>query len=113
MMQYLVAIHHPVDYQPDIAEDDAMANAIDVLNNEMVAAGIRVFVAGLQPARKARSLRAQPDGGVLVTEGPYLNTKEYMGGFWVLDVASLDDALIWARKAVIACRASVEVRPLY
>ncbi|TDK37567.1 hypothetical protein E2F50_12030 [Rhizobium deserti] len=113
MPQYFVAIHRSDDYQPAVAEDEAMAIAIDVLNNEMVAAGVRIFVGGLHPARKALSLRAQPDGGVLVTEGPYLNTKEHVGGFWVLDVASLDDALTWANKAVIACRASVEVRPFH
>lgn len=113
MTQYLVTIYRSDDYQPAVAEDDAMANAIDLLNNEMIAAGVRIFVGGLHPARKARSLRAQPDGGVLVTEGPHLDTKENMGGFWVLDVASLDDALSWAHKAVIACRASVEVRPFH
>jgi hypothetical protein len=113
MPQYLIAIHRSDDYQPAVAEDEAMAIAIDVLNSEMVAAGVRIFVGGLHLARKARSLRAQPDGGVLVTEGPYLNTKEHVGGIWVLDVSSLDDALIWAKKAVIACRASVEVRPFH
>lgn len=111
--QYLIAIHRSDGYQPAVEEDEAMATAIDVLNNEMVAAGIRIFVGGLHSVLKARSLRAQPDGGVLVTEGPYLTTKEHVGGIWVLDVASLDDALNWAKKAVIACRASVEARPFH
>ena len=56
---------------------------------------------------------AQQDGKVLVTDGPYLETKEHIGGFWVLDVASLDDALEWGRRAAIACRAPVEVRPFF
>jgi hypothetical protein len=79
----------------------------------MVAAGIRLFVGGLQGAQSAKSLRAQPDGGVLVTDGPYLDTKEHVGGFWVLEAADLDEALEWGRKAVIACRAPVEVRQFH
>jgi hypothetical protein len=110
MTQYLVAIHHPDDYDPS-AEDDAMARDIGALNAEMVAAGVRIFVGGLSPASSARSLRAQPDGKVLITDGPYLETKEHIGGFWVLEAANLDDALAWGRKAAVACRAPVEVRP--
>jgi hypothetical protein len=113
MTQYLVAIHHPDDYDPFAAEDAAMHRDIDVLNDEMVAAGVRVFVGGLRPARDARSVRAQPDGQVLITDGPYLETKEHVGGFWVLEAASLDEALAWGRKAAIACRAPVEVRPFH
>ena len=110
MAQYLVAIHHPDDYDPSV-EDEAMSRDIDALNEEMVAAGVRIFVGGLSPARRAKSLRAQPDGKVLVTDGPYLETKEHIGGFWILESADMDEALAWGRKAVIACRAPVEVRP--
>jgi|SRR5712664_2112768 len=110
MTQYLVAIHHPDNYDPS-KEGEAMARDIDTLNEEMVAAGVRVFVGGLTAASDARSLRAQPDGKVLVTDGPYLETKEHIGGFWILEAASLDEALAWGRKAVVACRAPVEVRP--
>ena len=110
MTQYLVAIHHPDDYDAAAVEDDAMIGAISALNQEMIAAGVRAFVGGLQAAGRAKSLRAQPNGQVLVTDGPFLETKEHMGGFWVLEVADLDEALTWARKAAIACRAPVEVR---
>jgi hypothetical protein len=110
MTQYLVAIHHPDDYDPSL-EDEAMSRDIDALNDEMVAAGVRIFVGGLSPASSARSLRAQPDGKVLITDGPYLETKEHIGGFWVLEAANLDDALAWGRKATVASRAPVEVRP--
>jgi hypothetical protein len=79
----------------------------------MKAAGVRVFVGGLQPASRATSLRAQPDGEVLMTDGPYLTTKEHVGGFWVLEAADLDEALAWGRKAAVACRAPVEVRPFH
>ncbi len=112
MAQYLVAIHHPDDYDPS-AEDEAMSRDIDALNDEMVAAGVRIFVGGLSPARNARSLRAQPDGKVLITDGPYLETKEHIGGFWVLKAADLDEALAWGRKAAVACRAPVEVRAIF
>jgi hypothetical protein len=113
MTQYLVAIHHPDDYDPSVAEDEAMDRDIDVLNDEMIAAGVRVFVGGLRPASSAKLLRAQPDGKVLITDGPYLETKEHVGGFWVLEAANLDEALAWGRKAVVACRAPVEVRPFH
>jgi hypothetical protein len=113
MTKYLVAIHHPDNYDPSVSEDEAMSLEIDALNDEMKAAGIRVFVGGLQPARRAKSLRRQPDGEVMVSDGPYLQTTEHVGGFWVLEAADLDEALAWGRKAAIACRASVEVRPFH
>jgi hypothetical protein len=69
-----------------------------------VTAGVRIFVGGLQPASSARSLRAQPGGKVLITDRPYLETAEHIGGFWVLEAANLEEALAWGRKAVVACR---------
>lgn len=113
MAKYLVAIHHPDNYDPAVSEDEAMDRAIDALNAEMVAAGIRVFVGGLHPARSAKSLRRQPDGKVLITDGPYLKTTEHVGGFWVLEAANLNEALAWGSKATVACRAPVEVRPFH
>jgi hypothetical protein len=112
MPQYLVAIHHSDNYHPSL-EDEAMDRDIDALNDEMVAAGARIFVGGLQPASRAKSLRAKPDGKVIITDGPCLETKEHVGGFWVLEAADLDEALEWGRKAVVACRAPVEVRPFH
>jgi len=109
MTQYLVAIHHPDGYDGS-AEGEAMERDIDALNEEMQAAGARIFAGGLSAASSARSLRAQPNGKVLITDGPYLETKEHVGGFWILEAANLDEALAWGRKAVIACRAPVEVR---
>ncbi len=113
MTRYLVAIHHPDDYDPAVAEDAAMDCDIDVLNEAMKAAGVRVFVGGLQPAGRAKSLRLQPGGKLHVTDGPYLEAKEHVGGFWVLECADLDAALEWGRKAALACRAPVEVRPFH
>jgi hypothetical protein len=111
MTQYLVAIYRPENYDPAVSEDEAMGREIDALNDEMKAAGVSVFVGGLQPESSARSLRLRPAGKVLITDGPYAETKEHIGGFWVLEAADLDEALAWGRKAAVACRASVEVRP--
>ena len=110
MTQYLVAIYHPNDYDPS-AEDEAMSRDIDVLNEEMVAAGVRVFVGGLEGPGTVRSLRPRPHRDVHITDGPYLETKELIGGFWVLECAGLEEALAWGRKAALACRTGVEVRP--
>src|SRR5439155_25519199 len=85
---------------------------IHALNRELIAAGARKFACGLSPAGNAKSLRAQPDGKVLVTDGPHTETKEHMGGFWILEAADLDEALAWARKGAVACRASGEVRDI-
>jgi hypothetical protein len=112
MPQYLVAIHHPDDFDPS-TETAATRREISALNEEMIAAGVRRFAGGLRSVGQARSLRAGGGGKVHVTDGPYLETKEHIGGFWILDCADLDAALEWGRKAVIACRASVEVRPFH
>ena len=112
MTQYLVAIHHPDDYDGS-TEDEAMTHDIDVLNDEMVAAGVRLFVGGLHSVGRAKTLRSRADGTVEIVDGPYLETKEHVGGFWVLTANSLDEAVEWGRKAAIACRAPVEVRPFH
>jgi len=109
MPQFLVAIHHPDNYDSSL-EDDAMIHDIDVLNEEMAAAGARFFAGGLQSAPRAKSLRKQPGGEVVITDGPYLEAKEHIGGFWILEAVNMDEAVAWGRKAVVACRASVEVR---
>jgi hypothetical protein len=110
MPNYLVAIHFADNFDPS-TEAELTERPIDDLNDEMVAAGIRVFVGGLESVKAAKSLRSLPGGKVSVTDGPYLETKEHIAGFWVLNVASMEEALEWGRKAVVACRASVEVRP--
>ena len=109
MPQYLVAIQHPNNYDSSL-ESEAMIRDISALNEEMVAAGAKLFAGGLESASKAKSLRKQPGGNVTITDGPYLEAKEHIGGFWVLECADMDEALEWGRKAVIACRVPVEVR---
>jgi hypothetical protein len=110
MTQYLLAVNHPQGYDPS-AESEAMHRDIDALNEEMSAAGVTVFLGGLAPPGSARSLRAQPNGEMLITDGPYLESKEHIGGFWVLEVATLEEALEWGAKAAVACGARIEVRP--
>ena len=109
MTQYLVAIHHPDDFEP-FSEPAQTREDISALNREMQRAGVVVFVGGLDSAKAAVSVRRRGSGELLVTDGPYLETKEHIGGFWVLEVASRDEAVEWGRKAAIACRAPVEVR---
>ena len=111
MPQYLVAGYLPDNFDPSQA-DEATGREIHALNKEMIAAGVRNFAGGLSSPSYAKSLRAQPDGGVLITDGPYLETKEHIGGFWRLETADMDQAVAWARKAVVACRAPVEVRAM-
>ncbi len=112
MTQYLVAIHHPDNYDPSV-ETEAMMEEIHALNREMIAAGVRIFAGGLRAASSAKSVRAQSDGKVLITDGPYLETKEHIGGFWILEAAGMEEALEWGRKAAVACRAPAEVRPFH
>jgi hypothetical protein len=112
MSQYLIAIQLPDDYDPS-REDEEMMRDIHALNEEMEAAGARVFAGGLEPARMAKSLRKQPKGDVIITDGPYTEAKEHIGGFWIIEATDLDEALGWARKATVACRVPVEVRRIF
>jgi hypothetical protein len=109
MPQYLVAIQHPDNYELP-ADSDAMIRDISALNREMIAAGVRDFAGGLQPAAKAKSVRKQAGGELVISDGPYLEAKEHVGGLWLLKCADMEEALEWARKAAVACRVPVEVR---
>jgi len=111
MPQYLVCNYLPDDFDPS-AVTEAMMEEIHALNREMIAVGVRKFACGVSPVGSAKTLRGQPNGKVLVTDGPYLETKEHMGGFWILECADMDEALAWARKGAISCKAVGEVREL-
>ena len=112
MPQYLMSVWHDEEYVVDFASPDAqrMFAQVGALNEEMMAAGIWVFANGLQPASTATVLRSE-GGKVSMIDGPYAETKEQMGGFWIIDVADLDAALEWGGKAASACEGPVEVRP--
>ena len=109
MPQFLVAGYLPDDFDPSQV-DEAVGREIHALNKEMIAAGVRKFACGLGPAK---SLRTRTDGEVLITDGPYLETKEHIGGFWILECADMDEALAWARKGAKACRTGIEVREIF
>ena len=109
MPQYLISGYLPDDFDPS-TQDEAVTEEIHALNREMIAAGIRKFAGGLGPAR---TLRAQPNGELLLTDGPYLETKEHVGGLWILECADMDEALAWARKGAHACRTGIEVREIF
>jgi len=109
MPQYLVAGYLPDDFDPS-QMDEATGHKIHALNKEMEAAGVMKFACGLG---SAKALRSQPDGGVLITDGPYLEAKEHIGGFWILECADLDQAVAWARKSVVATRGRGEVREMF
>ena len=111
MPQYLLAIYHADNYNPSV-ETAAMMENIHALNREMIAAGVRKFACGITPAANAKTVRKQSDGTVRVTDGPYTETKEHMGGFWILECADLNEALAWAKKGAIACEVAGEVREL-
>ena len=108
MPQYLVANYLPDDFDPSVVTEEMMEE-IHALNRELIASGARKFACGIAPVAKAKTLRKQADGRVLVTDGPYTETKEHMGGFWILECADIDEALAWAKKGAIACDVAGEV----
>jgi hypothetical protein len=109
MPQYLISGYLPDDFDPS-TQDEAVMEEIHALNREMIAAGVRKYAGGLG---STHSVRVQPNGEVLVTDGPYLETKEHVGGFWILETSDLDEALAWARKAAKVCRFPGEVREIF
>jgi len=84
--------------------------ATGVVNDEMKDAGVYVFAGGLMPSTTASVVRAK-DGALLHTDGPYLEAKEHIGGFWILELPDAEAATTWAEKATVACRGAVEIRP--
>ncbi|MGN6183075.1 MAG: YciI family protein [Thermoanaerobaculia bacterium] len=110
MPHYLVSSYLPDNYDPSV-ETEATIEAIHELNREMIAAGVRKFAGGLSP--KTTTVRAQPNGELLVTDGPYLEAKEHVGGLWILETETLDEALAWIRKGAKVLRSAVEVREIF
>ena len=105
---------HMVEGEPMPA--DGRGDAADVRRrrrastSEIREAGAWVFGGGLHPADTATAVKVA-DGEVLLTDGPFAETKEQLGGFWIIEAADLDAALAWAAKATVACQGPVEVRP--
>ena len=111
MPQYLLSVHGGESNPYATTEEMEQAFAdVNVLNSELQQTGAWVFAGGLLPASTARVVR-QRDGALLRTDGPYLEGKEHIGGFWVIEATDDDAAMEWADKATLACRGAVEVRP--
>jgi len=110
MKQYLLSVYHPEDRMPEPEIVEKIMADVDALNAELQQADAWVFAGGLYPTSTATVVRA--DGGdVLITDGPFVEGKEHVGGFWVIKTPDLDSALEWARRATRACQDPVEVRP--
>lgn len=111
MPQYLLSVHMVEGQEPPSEEVvQQMYEDVDALNDDLKEAGVWVFAGGLHPPETATVVEER-DGDVLMTDGPFAETKEHIGGFWIIETQDLDAALAWASKATVACRAPVEVRP--
>ena len=111
MAQYLLSVYQPVGPAPDPEFLEPIMRDLEALNREMQAAGAWVFAAGLHPAGTATVVRQQgPE--VLITDGPFAEAKEHLGGFTVIEAADLDAALGWAGKLARATTLPIEVRPI-
>ena len=111
MTQYLLAVY-PYQAEAELTEEQTQQvyKDVDTLNGELQKAKVWVFAGGLEPATTATVVRAS-SGQIVTTDGPFAETKEQLGGFWIIEVPDLDVALDWAGKATVACGAPVEVRP--
>ncbi|MER6173245.1 YciI family protein [Streptosporangium sp. NPDC001681] len=110
MKQYLLSIYQPDGEAPPPETLEPIMRDVDALNREMRAAGVWVFSAGLHPASTATVLRVKDDE-VLMTDGPFAEGKEHIGGLAVVRAPDLDSALEWGRKLARATTLPVEVRP--
>jgi hypothetical protein len=110
MTKYLLSVYQPEGGTPPAEVLDKIMRDVDALNQELKATGTWVFAGGLHPSSTATVVRLQ-DGEMLVTDGPFVEGKEHIGGFWVINAPDLDAALEWGRKATRACAVPIEVRP--
>jgi len=112
MPQYMISVWHDETYEVDFSTPDAQRRValVGEFNEELQGAGAWVFAAGLHPSSSATVVRSS-GGDVSMTDGPYAETKEQMGGFWMIEAADLETALEWAGKAAAASEGPVEVRP--
>jgi hypothetical protein len=111
MAQYLLSVYQPVGPVPDPDFLAPIMQDVENLNRDMKAAGVWVFAAGLHPTDTATVVRQQgPE--VLIRDGPFVEGKEHLGGFTVIDTPDLDAALGWAEKLARATTLPIEVRPV-
>jgi hypothetical protein len=112
MTQYLLAVHDIEGENPYATEEEMQQSfaATGIFNAKLQEQGVWVFGGGLEPADTATVVDGR-GGDVLVTDGPFAEAKEHLGGFWIIDVPDLDAAMKWAAEGSEACRNPVEVRP--
>jgi hypothetical protein len=110
MALYLLAMHQPVGQAPDPEFLKQVMADLDVVRRELQDAGSWVFAGGLHDPDASTVLRPKGDD-VLITDGPYAEGTEHLGGFTVIDVADLDAALEWGRRTAVASTLPIEVRP--
>lgn len=111
MPQYMLSVHHTEgDTFPEGEEMQRIFDAVDTFNQKVQAAGAWVFGGGLLPIESSTTVDAT-GAEVLMVDGPYAESKEYLGGFWVIEAPDLDAALRWATEGSAACAGRVEVRP--
>lgn len=112
MSQYLLSVYVSDEELAGVSEEDMAQTYADVdeFNQKLQAQRAWVFAGGLHPASTATVVNGAT-GDVVVTDGPFAEAKEYLGGFWIIEAADLDVALQWASEATVACRGPVEVRP--
>lgn len=110
MTKYLLNVYQPVGDPPPPEELAGIMKNVAAWREEVRKAGAWVFSGGLHAPSTATVLRVQ-DGEVLMTDGPFAEGKEYIGGLTIIDVADLDAALEWGRKAALAITLPIEVRP--
>ncbi|MEV6844276.1 YciI family protein [Actinoplanes sp. NPDC051411] len=110
MTEYLIAFNH--EWVPELTDDDlrTASEAVGALRTEMKEAGVFVFLGGLREEAPVFSVDAS-SGTPLFTDGPYIESKEHLGGFTVVDVADEEAARQWAGKIAMACGWPQEVRP--
>lgn len=111
MQHYMLSIYQPDGPTPPPEFLDPIMRDVETVNAEMRAAGAWVFAGGLHPPETATVLRLKDDE-VLTTDGPYIEGKEHIGGFTVIQARDLDAALEWGRKLARAMTIPIEVRPL-
>jgi hypothetical protein len=115
MTQYLLSVWHKADIEtePVYTDPESMQRAfaqVQAFNEDLQTTGSWVFGGGLLPASSATVVTAT-DTGMSMTDGPFAESKENIGGFWVIEAPDFDAALEWARKGSAACMNPVEVRP--
>ena len=110
MTQYLLSIYQPDGGPPPPEVMELVARDLHAMNQELKAAGAWVFSRGLHAPSTATVVRVRGED-VLITDGPYIEGKEHIGGFTVIKAPDLDAALEWARKSSEATTLPIEVRP--